>query len=169
MKKGFTLIEILVVVTIIGILTAIAMVSYSSINKRSRDAKRKSDLEQIRAALELYRADNGAYPFMTGVNPNRYIANMSYLSSVGYLNEIPNDPKNASDSWKYDYQVQQTADCTNAATAPPDKLCKNYWICANVEGTSDANNICPTPGGTNGTNCKNVVPTLTCNFGHTNP
>lgn len=59
---GFTLIEILVAATIIAVLVSIGIVSYGSINKRSRDSKRKSDVEQLRSALEMYRADNGYYP-----------------------------------------------------------------------------------------------------------
>ena len=62
MRRGFTLIEVLVAVTIIAILTSIGVVSYSSVNKRSRDAKRKGDVEQLRSALEMYRADNSYYP-----------------------------------------------------------------------------------------------------------
>jgi len=58
---GFTLIEVLVTATIIAVLTAAAAVSYSSVNKRSRDARRKSDIEQLRAALEQSRSDNGYY------------------------------------------------------------------------------------------------------------
>lgn len=59
---GFTLIELLISVSIIAILISIAVVQYSSVNKRSRDGKRKADLEQIRTALEMYRADKGEYP-----------------------------------------------------------------------------------------------------------
>lgn len=61
-KSGFTLLELLVTATIMAVLTAIAITSYSSINKRSRDTKRRSDIEQIRSALEMYRAGNGYYP-----------------------------------------------------------------------------------------------------------
>jgi len=62
MKKSFTLIEILVVVTIIGLLTATAAVTYTAFLKQSRDAKRKTDLSQLATALEMYRSNNDAYP-----------------------------------------------------------------------------------------------------------
>jgi general secretion pathway protein G len=61
-NSGFTILEILVVVAIIAILTTLGMVSYTQVNKRARDGKRRADLEQVRSALVLYRVDNGSYP-----------------------------------------------------------------------------------------------------------
>jgi len=65
MKKnfGFTLIEILIVVSIIGVLASLAMVSYSGAQKQTRDSQRKSDLNQYRNALEAFSvAHNDKYP-----------------------------------------------------------------------------------------------------------
>jgi type II secretion system protein G len=61
-KAGFTLVELLVVISIIGILASIALVSFRSAQFRSRDAQRKSDLKQLTSALELFYADYGRYP-----------------------------------------------------------------------------------------------------------
>ncbi len=62
-KTGFTLIELLVVISIIGILAALGTARYSTIEKQTRDAQRKSDLNQYRVALENYSAVNSlAYP-----------------------------------------------------------------------------------------------------------
>ncbi len=61
-RKGFTLIEVLIVVAIIGILTAILVVNYNEARKNSRDKVRKSDLKSLQLALELYKAQNGQYP-----------------------------------------------------------------------------------------------------------
>lgn len=59
---GFTLIEVLVVVAILGILSTVAIGSFQSSQMRSRDAKRKSDLKQIANALEVFYSDKGRYP-----------------------------------------------------------------------------------------------------------
>ncbi|MBP7876278.1 hypothetical protein KA012_04770 [Candidatus Woesebacteria bacterium] len=59
---AYTLIEILVVATIIIVLTAISVASFSTANKSAKDAKRKSDLETIRQAMVLYKAQEGSYP-----------------------------------------------------------------------------------------------------------
>lgn len=61
-KKGFTLIELLVVVSIIALLSSVVLASLSAARSKARDAKRISDIRQIRNALELYRNDYGSYP-----------------------------------------------------------------------------------------------------------
>jgi prepilin-type N-terminal cleavage/methylation domain-containing protein len=64
--NGFTLVELLVVITILGILATIGLVAFSSSQARGRDAQRKSDLKQIATALELFYSDYGKYPVSRG-------------------------------------------------------------------------------------------------------
>ena len=108
-KNGFTFIEILVSVTIISILVAIAVISYGSINKRSRDARRKSDIEQLRSALEMYRADKGYYPNGSSLSffPIDLVDNSPgrILLDEGYINALPTDPK---DNTLYPYKYIMT-------------------------------------------------------------
>ena len=99
MRRGFTLIEVLVAATIIAVLISIGVVSYGSVNRRSRDAKRKGDVEQMRSALEMYRADTGYYP---NAGSGSW-ANTSGLSTVlvsTYLPAIPSDPK-STQTYRY--------------------------------------------------------------------
>lgn len=102
-KNGFTIIELLVVITIIAILTSFGIVSYSSANKRSRDAKRKSDIEAIRQALEMYRADKSFYPSAGGGDWYN-VGSLDFTSVLvsGYLPSMPDDPKTGLD---YYYQA----------------------------------------------------------------
>ncbi len=60
--SGFTFVELLVVISIIGIIFATGVVTYTSISVRSRDARRKTDLESIRQSLEICRSLAGSYP-----------------------------------------------------------------------------------------------------------
>ena len=98
--NGFTLIEILVAATILAVLAAIGFVSYASINQRSRDSKRKSDVEQIRQALEMYRSDNGYYP-ATGAGSWTDASGLSSVLVSTYLPAVPADPKSADQVYRY--------------------------------------------------------------------
>ena len=88
-KNGFTLIEILVAMTIVAVLVSISLVSLQGARKVARDGKRKADLEQIRSALEIYRSEIKTYP-----------GSLDDLVNV-YLSEVPNDP--LSGIYKYFY------------------------------------------------------------------
>lgn len=61
-NKGFSLIELIVVITIIAVITAVGVVSFGGVNKKSRDAKRMADLERYRVALEMARQIGSTYP-----------------------------------------------------------------------------------------------------------
>ena len=68
-KKGFTLIELMIAISVVAILATIGMVMYSSTQATARDAKRKGDLEDIKKALFLYKAANGSFcPNSTAIN-----------------------------------------------------------------------------------------------------
>src|SRR3989344_2206691 len=84
--KGFTFVELLVVITIIGVIFAAGIVSYSTITTRSRDARRKADLEAIRQSLEMCRSLTGAYPADIS-------SNVTCSVGVVLLAKTPTDPK----------------------------------------------------------------------------
>ncbi|MBU1000527.1 type II secretion system GspH family protein [Patescibacteria group bacterium] len=100
-KHGFTLVELLITVSIIAILASIGISVYSSLQKNARDGKRQADLRSIQSALEQYYSDQGFYPAET---PNPFIPGnpldgctgnsdtVSCSSEKVYLNTIPDDP-----------------------------------------------------------------------------
>ncbi|MBI2030998.1 MAG: prepilin-type N-terminal cleavage/methylation domain-containing protein [Candidatus Levybacteria bacterium] len=114
-KKGFTLIEIMVVVAIIGVLAGIIITNIDVV-RRSRDAQRKSDFRKIQTALEQYKADVGSYPLTVlgnkvPSNCGSSFGNDAFGSTppcaIIYLTKIPQDPSNGT-NWfnagNYSYQ-----------------------------------------------------------------
>lgn len=97
LKKSFTLIELLVVTTIIMLLLSGATITYSQLSKQSRDSRRKSDLNQVRSALEMYRSNNNQYPISDYNNLASYLVN----GSVKYLEKLPTDPKSSQYNYYY--------------------------------------------------------------------
>ena len=92
--KGFTLVELLVVVAIIGILATIVLSSLSSARERARDARRLSDIATIQNALEMYANDNGGvYP--TTSWQGSHTATWANLESI-LGTTLPVDPINTS-------------------------------------------------------------------------
>lgn len=88
-QRGFTLIEILVTISIIALLTMVGLTNFKVANQKARDGRRQGDLEQIKAALELYRTDAGSYP----ANGAWLVPNGSLVySGTTYMQNIPDDP-----------------------------------------------------------------------------
>jgi len=91
--KGFTLLELVVVVGIIGLLTTLAFVSLNGSGAKGRDAKRKSDIKNIRTALELYYDDHQQYP---SAPANTRVSSMTSgeYDIRPYISPVPADPVN---------------------------------------------------------------------------
>ena len=109
--KGFTIVEMLIVVVVIGILAGITGVAYGSVQLRAKDTRRQSDAHTITTALELYKMNNNAYPAPTSVNgswEDSYEdggegAFMEYLQTSNVTSRpVPVDPINTS-SQSYAY------------------------------------------------------------------
>lgn len=136
LKKGFTLIELLLVIIILGILAA--LISGNLINSlvKGRDARRKSDLQNIQKAVEMYYEDNRTYPDTNTLNTAITSAGeLCYPGAGGtpdcatkvYMFKVPNDPSyNTANSSgpKYYYT---TTDATN----------QHYELFSQIENTQD--------------------------------
>jgi prepilin-type N-terminal cleavage/methylation domain-containing protein len=94
--KSFTLIELLIVITIIGILAVALVPRISQGPARARDVQRKADLQQVATAMELYYADHGEYP-NSGVPSYNCIGESDWIdSAIGDYMEVPTDPNSGN-------------------------------------------------------------------------
>lgn len=143
--NGFTLIELLVVISIIGVLIALSIFGLQGARQSARDAQRKTDLQEIRSGLEIYKADCGKYPdtVIGGANLTGTDASCSPSGSV-YITKIPEDPVSTTRSYIY----SKTSDST-------------YTLCAALEGGGTAVSGC-------GASCSSEVG-VDCNYQVTNP
>ena len=88
--SGFTLVELLVVISLISILAAMALVNYRNGVVRSQESVLKTDLFRMRDAIDQYYADKGKYP-----------QSLDTLVSDGYMRKVPEDPiTKSADTWQ---------------------------------------------------------------------
>jgi general secretion pathway protein G len=102
--QGFTIVELLIVIVVIGILGALVLNTFTGVQQRGRDVKRVVDAKNMVTALKLYYGDNSQYPLATaepGVasweastdTPGTFL---QVLVDSGYMQKAPVDPKNDS-------------------------------------------------------------------------
>jgi prepilin-type N-terminal cleavage/methylation domain-containing protein len=173
-NKGFTLVELIVAIGILGILAVAAIMVLDPVAQlqKGNDARRKSDLAQIQRALESYYQDYGSYPAYSGGNPA--YANTYYLyPQVGtppvatekiwgstwapYVNVIPSDPSKPKKNYVY---------------YSPDA--QSYYLYANLDRGANDPAVCKKLN-SNG-DCLNIPSAIStnscggpCNYGVSSP
>ena len=132
-SRGFTIVELLIVIVVIGILAGLVIVTYSGIQKKARDTERKTDINALHGQLEAYQAQNGKYPTLTNVNDAAWRGlNMKGLDAAALA-----DPNNASSQVlvaaaaanNYAYAATP-AGCDNGVGGD----CTTYALTATLEG-----------------------------------
>jgi len=138
LARGFSLIELLVVVSIIGILATLAVSNFNQIRTRARDTERKSDLKQYSTALESFaNLNNGLYPSYT--TPVDVTASGGLCSKIG-APDCPDDPLLSADD-TYQHYKYISLDGTGIGDA--DATTYSLW--SDLEsGTSDYWILCST-------------------------
>ena len=154
-KKGFTLIEMLVVISLIGILAALALVSFTSSQKQARDVMRKSDLKQYQTVLESYaNMASGLYPSRTSsVSAHDALCpdlNVKFEPDISCLE----DPKYSTDAtYRYYYRSNGTNGTASATVyvlwAKLENKANTYWVvCSNgrngESASAPSSEACPT-------------------------
>lgn len=149
-KRGFTLIELLVVITIIGILAALTLASYGNAQAKARDGIRKSDLAQVKRALELVKSDcKGAayYPYIGSGGVADYNSLAAYLShsfwgDQKYISSQIKDPKDTSpQQYAYTTSALSADQCPDTSGGFLQDGTSNFSLSVRLERTSDADGL----------------------------
>jgi len=90
-ERGFTIVELLIIVTIIGILASITILAYNGVQNRAYDTAVQADLRNVGVQLERYMVETGAYPFqtqMTSAIMDIKMSKSSYMTNGGIYNAL---------------------------------------------------------------------------------
>ena len=132
--RGFTIVELLIVIVVIAILAAITIVAYNGVQARGRDAARVADMHDLKQQIELYYIDNGSYPTCSGVdgcystNPTTSyrITSMPIGSASKFV-----DPINTDTTYGYYYSRRYKK--TGATTFTNTGSVNDYIIATRLE------------------------------------
>jgi prepilin-type N-terminal cleavage/methylation domain-containing protein len=127
MKKGFTLLELLVVIAVAAILVSVATAAYTSAQVKARDSRRMSDMKSMQNALEQFYSDNTAYPAADASNLPVFPVIGTYLPAG-----LPSEIKATQDAYHYSNPSATTAtycmcaDVENAVGNATDTACTGF-------------------------------------------
>ena len=136
-ESGFTIIELLIVIVVIGILAGLVLNVCTGIQEDGRDAERKTDLQAVEGHLEAYAAkNNGLYPATTDIDDVTLDATFISTNFEGLDAEALLDPT-SNDEYSYVATPSSPTACDNVTID-----CTGYTLCADLEadgrGTDDA-------------------------------
>lgn len=179
-RTGFTIVELLIVITIIAILSTIATMSYRTLSKQSRDKSRSTDVSVIQNSLEKYYGKNGEYlppnttpNYPNGNNePNDLVPNNTTVkTSLELKDEDVNGPITGDTFFQYPFCLTSNSNCTRIVNADTKNLNQYLYI------TTIAGNGTTTPVnsfffdiGTSGASCTMTIENTTgTSAPYTNP
>lgn len=133
-QKGFTIVELLIVIVVIGILATLVIITFTGIQQKARNTKRQTDVNAINSHLEAFYAQNAYYPTLAHMND----ATWRGTNMKGLDPEALKDPKGSAQTLvgspaasSYAYAVTDDA---GASCASDESTCSKYTLTATNEG-----------------------------------
>lgn len=142
-QQGFTVIELIVVLVIIGILASLIVFSYNGVRSRDRDALRQSDIDTLQGHLEIFYAENSRYPTLSQLNKSEWLTknipdlSLDTLQDPSWTNAASCTNQNGQaklvelpvpDCYAYSPTSAAGEDCDNNKTP-----CAHYTLTATLE------------------------------------
>jgi len=139
-QKGFTLVELLIVIIIIGILATLVIVTFSGVQAKARDSQRQTDIDALNSHIQAYYAEHGWYPTLAQIQSSTWVsANMKGLDPDALLapNSTTQIDAAAATTSKYQYNPTEStnsaAACTSADVNTNDTICDTFVVAAKLE------------------------------------
>ncbi len=135
-QKGFTIVELLIVIVVIGILATLVIVTFAGIQQRARDTQRKTDINALQSHVEAYYAQTGTYPSLSMMNDATWrTANMKGLDPEALVDPKGGGLAATSTATAYGYApLAGGSACTVTGTgAAATADCDSYTLTATLE------------------------------------
>lgn len=140
-QKGFTIVELLIVIVVIGILAALVLNTFSGAQKRARDTERQGDINALATQLEVYYNDNGAYPQWEQINTETEAKGAFPGLDVGAMNAPSNnvdfDLQNTVSTGISEYGYQAWEDTAATIPCTTDDECAKFTLTYQKEELRD--------------------------------
>ncbi len=134
-QQGFTIVELLIVIIVIGILAALVITTFTGIQQKARDSERRTDINALVTPVEAYYAQNSKYPTLADFNNSSWRA----TNMKGLVDDALKDPKGsgptlvaapAPNAYAYAVTADGGGACDNASAATE---CTKYTLTATLE------------------------------------
>ncbi len=141
-QQGFTIVELLIVIIVIGILAALVLVTFTGVQQKARNSERQTDAKAIASHLEVYNAKNGMYPTLADMNTQPGTGNWWIQDNLqGLDKEALKDPKGtvytlAASSTSNQYGYAPTQDDGSACDNTANNECTKFTVTYTEEGGS---------------------------------
>ncbi len=141
-KKGFTIVELLIVIVVIGILATLVIVTFTGIQQKARNTQRKTDINAINSHVEAFYAETGSYPTLAQLQDSTFRdTNMKGLKVDALTDPKGGDTTIAATSSSSQYGYASTAEddsaCAVVDTASgatdPTTNCAKFTLTATME------------------------------------
>ncbi len=130
-SKGFTIVELLIVIIIIGILAALVLNSFRGVQERARDTERQTDINAQQSQLEVYFTDNGEYPTLANVQDDGWISGNlkgADLNAWRAPNQTTNSENGTATPTKDQYGYVVTNDSGTSCDNTTGNECAHYKL-----------------------------------------